>query len=307
MVLTDYDFVTRIGESRKEPGTIQFCSPSYLTGSPAGAADDIYALAASFFHVLFDRDPFTYDGHRDKDRGLNWSGIRREDYPILAPFLDRATHPDPAQRFPSVAEALTFLRAAGALQDEQGSEKQAETSPVASGGGMAQAPGQPCREEEVEWLRHLLQSYPGSRYGNRETRGLDTDFAARTYVETGLEKVIERAIRERRARLVILCGNAGDGKTALLQHLARRLGMGELKSSQRVHEHRLKDGLTVRIILTAQPHGRRGLRTNSSISSSSPSSRGNLIKILRICWPSTTGGCWNGSKARKAGMTGKPL
>lgn len=82
-----------------------------------------------------------------------------------------------------------------------------------------------------------------------ETRGLDTDFAARTYVETGLEKVIERAIRERRARLVILCGNAGDGKTTLLQHLARRLGMGELKSSRRVHEHRLKDGLTVRINL----------------------------------------------------------
>ena len=167
VVLTDYDFVTRIGESRKEPGTIQYCSPSYLTGSPAGAADDIYAMAASFFHVLFDRDPFMYDGHRDKDRGLNWSGIRREDYPILAPFLDRATHPDPAQRFPSVAEALTFLRAAGAQEDEQGSEKQAETSPVASGGGMAQTPGQPCREEEVEWLRHLLQSYPGSRYGNR--------------------------------------------------------------------------------------------------------------------------------------------
>ena len=39
------------------------------------------------------------------------------------------------------------------------------------------------REEQVEWLLDLLQSYPGSRWGNRETRGLDTEFAAETYVK----------------------------------------------------------------------------------------------------------------------------
>ena len=79
------------------------------------------------------------------------------------------------------------------------------------------------REAQVEWLFSLLQSYPGSRWGNRETRGLDTDFAAQTYVDTNLEETLSRDIRERRVRLVVLCGNAGDGKTALLQHIAFKL------------------------------------------------------------------------------------
>src|SRR5262249_50113237 len=84
------------------------------------------------------------------------------------------------------------------------------------------------REERVEWLLSLLRSYPGARRGNRETRGLDTDFAIRTYVETKLEETLYRDIFERRVRLVILAGHGGDGKTAHLQRLARRLGLGKL-------------------------------------------------------------------------------
>jgi len=108
---------------------------------------------------------------------------------------------------------------------------------------------QDLREHKIEWLRSLLQSYPGSRWGNRETRGLDTPFAAQTYVETQLEETLERDIRERRVRLVILCGNAGDGKTALLQHLATRLGFGKHRSSERILNGRMKDGLIVRMNL----------------------------------------------------------
>ena len=89
---------------------------------------------------------------------------------------------------------------------------------------------QPLREERVEWLRSLLQSYPGSpRWGNSETRGLDTSFAANTYVKTRLEDTLYSDIVERRVRLVVLCGNAGDGNTALLQPLASRFGFGPHK------------------------------------------------------------------------------
>ena len=48
------------------------------------------------------------------------------------------------------------------------------------------------RENEVSWLRPVLQSYPGSLRGNTETRGLDSEFAARTYVETDLEQALYR-------------------------------------------------------------------------------------------------------------------
>ena len=105
------------------------------------------------------------------------------------------------------------------------------------------------RENEVEWLKSLLQSYPGSRWGNRETRGLDTEFAEKTYVETNLEEALYRAITERRVNLVVLCGNAGDGKTALLQRLAKRLGLDVQTSATRILEGRLKDGLNVQMNL----------------------------------------------------------
>ena len=104
-------------------------------------------------------------------------------------------------------------------------------------------------EAQVEWLFSLLQSYPGSRWGNRETRGLDTDFASQTYVDTNLEETLLKDIRERRVRLVILCGNAGDGKTALLQHIALKLGLGKHSSSKRIVEGHLSDGLVVRMNL----------------------------------------------------------
>ena len=74
LVLTDYDFVGRIGKPIVAPGTILYCSPSYLEGRPAAAADDLYALAASFFHVLFEREPFQYDGVQAKERGFALGG-----------------------------------------------------------------------------------------------------------------------------------------------------------------------------------------------------------------------------------------
>jgi hypothetical protein len=48
---------------------------------------------------------------------------------------------------------------------------------------------------------------------------------------------------------VILCGNAGDGKTALLQHFASRLGLGKHSSAERVFKGKLSDGLTVHMNL----------------------------------------------------------
>jgi serine/threonine protein kinase len=243
LVLTDYDFVNKIGEPIRGPGTVLYCSPSYGERRPSSASDDIYALAASFFHVVFDREPFRYGGELAKEKGVNWEGIDRNDYPLLAAFIDKATHPAPSQRFSSATEALAALTTPQPAEEPPGEElarKPLETEPSKL---------QELREHKIEWLRSLLQSYPGSRWGNCETRGLDTPFAAQTYVETQLEQTLERDIRERRVRLVILCGNAGDGKTALLQHLATRLGLGEHKSSERLLKGRMKDGLIVRMNL----------------------------------------------------------
>lgn len=248
LVLTDYDFVTRVGEPFRGPATVLYCAPQEANGL-ASPRDDFYALAASFFHVIFEREPFQYGGTVAKERGLNWEGVDRNAWAVLAPFLDKATHPDREQRFSSAAQALA------GLQPRQIGEGQTSTSrnliantETGNGGGALQTEER-LEEQEITWLLSLLQSYPGSRWGNRETRGLDTDFAAETYVETDFEAMLHRDILDRRVRLVILCGNAGDGKTALLQHLATKLGFGKHSSSERILEGRMPDGLAVRMNL----------------------------------------------------------
>lgn len=246
LVLTDYDFVGKIGDPPAAPGTVLYCSPSRQNKQPASPADDIYALAASFFQVVFEKEPFLYDGAQAKEHGLNWDGVDRGDYPILAAFLDKATHIEPEQQYASVADALADFNA---LQLGSGTETREAERETPLGMDVVKGTLVEMHEAQVEWLHYLLQSYPGSPCGNRETRGLDTDFAAQTYVETDLEKALYRDVRERRVRLVILCGNAGDGKTALLQHLANRLGLGKRFSSERILEGQMDDSLIVRMNL----------------------------------------------------------
>ncbi len=237
IVLTDYDCVAKVGEP-VIPGTIIYSPHTHPKDRPAAPADDFFALAASFFQVLFEKEPFMYDGSRAKERGLNWDGVEREDYPTITAFLAKATDPDPEQRFASADEAKAALSPPSATEAESADES-------------AEPPAEPParRENEVRWLQSLLQSYPGSRWGNSETRGLDTNFAEQTYVETRLEEALYGDILCRKVRLVILCGNAGDGKTALLQHLAGRLGFGIHNSSERILEHPMDDGLIVRMNL----------------------------------------------------------
>jgi hypothetical protein len=93
--LTDCDFVGKRGEPVTAPDTILYCSPSYQEKRPASPSDDIYALAASFFHVVFEKEPFQHSGTQAKERGLNWEGVDRGQWPTLAAFLDRATDRDP--------------------------------------------------------------------------------------------------------------------------------------------------------------------------------------------------------------------
>lgn len=246
LVLTDYDCVTRIGEPVTALGTSPYRSPQRVRGRPSSPADDVHALAASFFHVLCDREPFA--GRSDAGRmKLDWSEEERGLYPALADFLDSALSNESQSGFPSAGAALEALHLVIAQErssEETGAGKTEDVGPDE----VATRPGE-RRPNEVPWLAQLLASYPGSRWGNSETRGLDSDFARNTYVETELEAELWERITEGRVRLVILCGNAGDGKTALLQHLAQELGMGRHQSSERIIDRVLENGTRVRMNL----------------------------------------------------------
>jgi serine/threonine protein kinase len=224
LTLTDYDLVTSVGRQAWGSGATAYSSPEAQRREPLDPSDDFFALAASLFEVAFNHPSFpSPHGALDKGHGLNWRAGERESLPKFAAFLERATHPERAERLRDAQAAISLLR-----------------PPVAVLKIVQRSP------QQVPWLNSLLRIYPGSPHGNIEARGLDSDFALATYVETPLEQSLFDSLRNRTSRLVILCGNAGDGKTALLQNLAARFGVKHHLSATRIWEARTADGLTLR-------------------------------------------------------------
>ncbi|MEQ8223549.1 MAG: protein kinase, partial [Candidatus Eremiobacterota bacterium] len=110
VTLTDFDLSIKSG-SVPAGGSSPYCSPDVSLRLPAGLSDDIYALSASIFEVLFERSAFNYRGITKKDRGINWEGIDKTEYLRLAEFMDKANNPDKNKRYTSameVVEKLTF-------------------------------------------------------------------------------------------------------------------------------------------------------------------------------------------------------
>ncbi len=253
LVVIDYDHVVTIGDTVEGFGTPDY-SPYGPKGKKAEPANDFYSLAASFFKVLYNREPFRHGGDLAKDRGLYWEGLDRERYGVISDFMDKATHPDRSLRFTSAQQALAFLD--GKFETQVA--KRSTAAPKVAGEAAKKtievassiASESERNDNEIDFLHSILQSYPGSKRGNHETRGLDTEFAEETYVQTKLFDVLLEDIKERRRSLIILCGNAGDGKTAILQRLAKQLGIEkDASSSQRILEGKLDKGLRVHINL----------------------------------------------------------
>ncbi|KPD17346.1 hypothetical protein ADM96_19465 [Burkholderia sp. ST111] len=72
------------------------------------------------------------------------------------------------------------------------------------------------------FVSHLLTLYSQSRRSNAGTRGMDAlGFSA--YVETALDRQLLPAVLGGEFRLVLISGNAGDGKTAFLQRLEKEV------------------------------------------------------------------------------------
>jgi hypothetical protein len=72
-----------------------------------------------------------------------------------------------------------------------------------------------------QYVSDLLTLYSQSSHSNSGTRGLDL-ISEQTYVETALDRELVPAVFTGEFCLVIITGNAGDGKTAFLQKFEAR-------------------------------------------------------------------------------------
>jgi serine/threonine protein kinase len=111
LTLTDYDLVTAVGRQAWGSGATAYSSPEAQRREPLDPSDDFFALAASLFEVAFNHPPFpSPHGALDKGHGLNWRAGERESLPKFAAFLERATHPERAERLRDAQAAISVLR-----------------------------------------------------------------------------------------------------------------------------------------------------------------------------------------------------
>ena len=179
---------------------------------------DLYALGLTIYEAVTGRYPWQTavppPGRPAGDpRELpNLSDMAPEFVDVLL----RCIAPKRADRFVSALE----LRSA--LASVPSARRAVPAVDVSSSWAVAGiGPQGPLPPNTNPYVRHLLTVYSQSKHSNAGTRGLDV-ISEQTYVETALDRDLLPSVLAGEFKLIVISGNAGDGKTAFLQKLEQR-------------------------------------------------------------------------------------
>lgn len=211
--LIDFNIAAKASEAKGRAGTRRYWAPD-VASVGWGAHADLFSLGVVLYELVLHRHPFPHDrpeGAPPFDPRQVAVGVRYSDE--VAEFLLKAVQPLAAARFQSAAEMKQALAGVPSMLAPVAAQ---QVSPELS--GIQLAGDEVGRTDYNPYVTRLLTLYSQARRTNTGTRGLD-DIARLTYVRTGLDEKLAPAITTGRYRLVIVTGNAGDGKTAFLQQV----------------------------------------------------------------------------------------
>jgi len=199
-------------------GTRRYLPPDYDYSSEPNASDrmdrDLYALGISFYECLTGKYPFNDPTPPIKTQPKDPKQFKgcADLSSSLVNVLMKLIAPERKDRFASAAELLTSLAEIKRLRSVLTTgEIGAAESKVAAKPGF-----EPIKPNTNPFVTHLLTLYSQSQVSNAGTRGLD-EIGKATYVPTYLDEKLKPALLKGEFRLVIISGNAGDGKTAFIQ------------------------------------------------------------------------------------------
>jgi serine/threonine protein kinase len=178
---------------------------------------DIYALGLTLYEAVTGRYPWeTAVPPPGKLAGDPREFSNPGDIaPEFVEVMLKAIAPKRADRFASALE----LQAA--LANVPSARRAPPVVDVSSSWSLAGIePGGTIAPNTNPYVRHLLTLYSQSKWSNAGTRGLDA-ISEQIYVETALDGDLLPSVLSGEFALVIISGNAGDGKTAFLQKLER--------------------------------------------------------------------------------------
>jgi len=214
VMVIDFNIASQVGQPvQTVSGTPRYMAPDVTPGLDTwDTSPDLFAAGIVLYELLCHDHPYVGGMPRLDRAPRDPRELQKDISPALAEFLLKACAPYRADRFGSAFEMQIALRAVDPLLVPTNDHTEGDLPPQLNA-LLAAAP--PNVNPMVEVFLGLSSQ---ARRTNRRTRGLD-DLAAATYVKTRLDADLARAILGGDYRLVIVTGNAGDGKTAFIQQV----------------------------------------------------------------------------------------
>ena len=219
--IIDFNVSVRASDDiEQHGGTRKYIPPDYEYGVEPSTDDlrdrDLFAFGVTLYQAVTGKYPWEATtpirGEVAKDPRV-YAATRCQDLPVdVVELLQKVTHPQRSERFHSADEILTAMNGIKNLRLAPAEETEGTLTwnvpPQLKVSGS----------DKNAFLDVLLTFYSQGK-NNKGTRGLALD--GEVYVETALDRELIPATLSGEFKLVVITGNAGDGKTAFLEKLQR--------------------------------------------------------------------------------------
>lgn len=210
-VLIDFNVAAYVDDNKDFVGTNPYLAPDLITDDYKVNWDksaDTFALGVTLYELVCKEHPWAPNKlpllSKEPNSPIDIENSISEQFDR---FLFKAINPKVSERFKDAQEMLEALLEIG--EDRILASKQSEVIPVVE------------IEEQGDFIKYINSLYSQSKHGNSGTRAsFDINqFDDLTYTPTKLDKRLIPAILDGQFKLVIITGNAGDGKTALIRKI----------------------------------------------------------------------------------------